>query len=259
MKRTRASVKQVISFAVVGDSHVGYGNSSTIFKSLLPKVVSSGNKRFVIFGGDNAQAGTDHGKFAQGRYVDFKNTADSVLGAKKIPYKASIGNWETTTRGLFKKYLGSVAGQMNFPGTQGKVKYVWLDNAPGRFSKKSIDILNTLDNQHYYIIDFHWPLNVKGITSSVDPSHVLSMAETKTFFNAIPSAARDNVLAIFSHHAHKFFQKYTNIYSGFTKTKFFVCGCSGDYKCKPSSRGYYDATLTLQNNQYTVRATAVRA
>ncbi|CAG7614210.1 metallophosphoesterase [Paenibacillus allorhizosphaerae] len=258
-KRTRASIQQVINFAVVGDSHVGYGNSSTIFKNILPKVVGSGNKRFVIFGGDNTQAGADHGKFAQTRYMDFKNTVTTILGPKKIPYKASIGNWETTTRGLFKKTLGSVAGQMNFPGTQGKVKYVWLDNAPGSFSTTSINLLKKMDNKHYYIIDFHWPLNVKGITASVDPSHVLSLAETKKFFNAIPSTLRDRVLAIFSHHAHKFYQKYTNIYPGFTKTKFFVCGCSGAYKCKPQGgRGYYDATLTIQNNQFTVRANAVK-
>ncbi|NOU94355.1 metallophosphoesterase [Paenibacillus sp. LMG 31456] len=255
--RIRAAIDQVIRFAVVGDSHVGYGNSINTFKSLLPKVVSSGNKKFVIFGGDNAQAGANHGKFAQQRYKDFKTTVDAVLRTKNIPYKASIGNWETTTRGLFRQNLGSVAGQMNFPGTQGKVQYVWLDNAPGQFSTESINLLNKLDANHYYIIDFHWPLNVKGITIT-DPSHVLSLAETNKFFKAIPSAARDNVLAIFTHHAHKFYQKNTNIYPGFTKTKFFVCGCSGDYKCNPTGgRGYYDATLTIHNNQYSVKALAV--
>lgn len=45
---------QIINFAVIGDSHVGYGNSSAIFRKLLPKAVGSGNKKFVIFGGDNA-------------------------------------------------------------------------------------------------------------------------------------------------------------------------------------------------------------
>lgn len=42
---------KTIGFAVIGDSHVGYGNSSSIFRNLLPKAVSSGNKKFVIFGG----------------------------------------------------------------------------------------------------------------------------------------------------------------------------------------------------------------
>lgn len=41
---------QTVEFAVFGDSHVGYGNSLSIFKSLLPKAVSNGNKRFIIFG-----------------------------------------------------------------------------------------------------------------------------------------------------------------------------------------------------------------
>ncbi|MEW9667542.1 hypothetical protein [Ammoniphilus sp. 3BR4] len=49
-------------------------------------------------------------------------------------------------------------GQINFPGTLGKVQYIWLDNAPGQFSRKSLDILKNLDANYYYIIDFHWPL-----------------------------------------------------------------------------------------------------
>ncbi|MHA6531285.1 metallophosphoesterase [Paenibacillus sp. BAC0078] len=242
---------QVIQFAVIGDSHVGYGNSSSIFKNLLPKTVSSGNKRFVIFGGDNAQAGADHGSHADEYYKDFKDTVTGTLGA--IPYKASIGNWEASTRPLFTKYLGAAAGQMNFPGTQTKVKYVWLDCALGVFSPASIKLLKSLDDKHYYIIDFHWPLKVAGIT--VDPSHVLSGAETSKFFGAIPLKARDRVLAIFTHHGHLFYRKLNNIYPGYTKTKFFVCGCSGDYKCKSNgSRGYYDATLTINGSNYSVNA-----
>lgn len=42
---------QTVEFAVFGDSHVGYGNSLSMFRSLLPKAVNSGNKRFIIFGG----------------------------------------------------------------------------------------------------------------------------------------------------------------------------------------------------------------
>jgi hypothetical protein len=255
-KRTlNPKVTQVIHFAVVGDSHVGFGSSSAIFKGLLPKVVSGGNKKFVIFGGDNAQAGANHGNNADIYYTDFKNTVTTTL--QSIPFKASIGNWEASTRNKFIKYLGAVVGQMNFPGTQGKVKYVWLDNALGVFSGESINLLKNLDPKHYYIIDFHWPLNVKGIT--VDPNHVLSQTETNKFFKFIPSAVRDKILAIFTHHGHKFYEKLTSIYPGFTKTKFFVCGCSGDYKCKPNGdRGYYDAFLTIKGKQFSIDVKAVK-
>lgn len=233
---------QIIEFAVVGDSHVGYGNSSSIFRNLLLKAVSSGNKNFFIFGGDNTQAGVNHGNNADAYYKDFKDTVTSTLGS--IPYKASIGNWEASTQSLFTQYLGNVTGQMNFPGTQGKVKYVWLDCALGKFTPASINLLKNLDDKNYYIIDFHWPLKVSGIT--VDSSHVLTAAETNKFFMAIPTKVRDKVLAIFTHHGHKFYRKLNNIYPGYTKTKFFVCGCSGEYKCKANGdRGYYDATLTM--------------
>ncbi|MGE7611961.1 metallophosphoesterase family protein [Paenibacillus sp. NPDC101420] len=242
---------QTINFAVIGDSHVGYGNSASIFRNLLPKAVGSGNKRFVIFGGDNTQAGANHGNNANAYYKDFKDTVTSTLGS--IPYKASIGNWEASTQSLFTQYLGAVEGQMNFPGTQGKVKYVWLNCALGLFTPGSINILKNLDDQHFYIIDFHWPLKVSGIT--VDPSHVLSAAETAKFFAAIPTKVRDKVLAIFTHHGHLFYRKLTNIYPGYTNTKFFVCGCSGDYKCKPSGdRGYYNATLTINGTALNVDA-----
>lgn len=241
---------QLINFAVIGDSHVGYGNSSTIFKNLLPKAVS-GNKKFVIFGGDNTQAGANHGNDADTFYREFKDTVTSTLGS--IPYKASIGNWEAGTRTLFTKYLGAVAGQMSFPDTQGKVKYVWLNCAGGRFTPDSINILNHLDDKYSYIIDFHWPLKVSGIT--IDPTHVLSGAETTNFFTAIPLKVRDKVLAIFTHHGHKFYRKLDNIYPGYIKTKFFVCGCSGDYKCKPNGdRGYYNATLTMNGDRFNIDA-----
>lgn len=242
---------QRIEFAVIGDSHVGYGNSLSVFRNLLPKVMSSGSKRFVIFGGDNVQAGANHGNNAETYYKDFKDTVTSSLGS--TPYKASIGNWEASTQSLFMKYLEAVAGQMNFPGTQGKVKYVWLDCAMGQFTPTSINLLSRLDDKYYYIIDFHWPLRVKGIT--VDSSHVLSGVETKKFFAAIPTKVRDKVLAIFTHHGHKFYRKLNNIYPGYTKTKFFVCGCSGDYKCKPNSnRGYYNASLTIKGTVFNVDA-----
>lgn len=102
---------------------------------------------------------------------------------------------------------------MNFPGTNGKVKYVWLDNAPGKFSFASISLLKNLDPSYYYIIDCHWPLKVSGIT--VDPTH------------------------------------------------FYVCGCSGAYKCQCNSascgRGYYEVALTINNNQYDLTVNEVRS
>lgn len=246
-----AATAQRINFSVVGDSHVGYGNSASIFRDLLPKAVAGGNKRFVIFGGDNTQAGANHGNNANDYYKEFKDTVTNTLGS--IPYKASIGNWEASTQGLFTQYLGATEGKMGFPGTQGKVKYVWLNCALGRFTQGSITLLNNLDSNSYYIIDFHWPLRVNGIT--VNSSHVLSASETAKFFAAIPAKARDRVLAIFTHHGHLFYRKLSNIYPGYPKTKFFVCGCSGDYKCKPSGdRGYYNGTLTINGSAISVEA-----
>lgn len=258
-KPVRKAATQVINFTIIGDSHVGYGNGLSIYKSLLSKAVKTGNKKFVIFGGDNKHGST--GTAADVDYKAFKDVARGILGPKNIPFKASIGNWEDNTRVLFKKYLGNVLGQMNFPGTNGKVKYVWLDNAPGKFSFASITLLKNLDPNFYYIIDCHWPLKVKGIT--VDPTHVLNQNETDHFFNAIPSNVRDNVIAIFTHHAHTFYEKLNNIYPGFTKTKFYVCGCSGAYQCKCNSsgcgRGYYEAALTINNNQFDITVKGVKS
>ena len=41
-----------INLAVVGDSHVGFQNSQNMFNTLLQRVVSNGNKGYIIFGGD---------------------------------------------------------------------------------------------------------------------------------------------------------------------------------------------------------------
>lgn len=258
-KSVRKTAAQIVNFTIIGDSHVGYGNGLSIYKNLLSKAVKNGNKKFVIFGGDNKHGSV--GTQAETDYKAFKDVATGILGPKNIPFKASIGNWEDNTRVLFKKYLGNVLGQMNFPGTSGKVKYVWLDNAPGKFSFASISLLKSLDPSHFYIIDCHWPLKVSGIT--VDPTHVLSQEETNHFFNAIPSNVRNNVIAIFTHHAHTFNEKRSNIYPGFTKTKFYVCGCSGAYQCTCNStrcgRGYYEAVLTLNNNQFDLSVKEVKS
>jgi hypothetical protein len=242
-----------VNFAVLGDSHVGYKNSLSIFRRILPRAVSSGNKRFVIFGGDNKHGSV--GAAAHRGYRAFRNTVNRNLGPKRIRYKASIGNWEINTRSLFQRYLGAVQGQINFPGTRRRVKYVWLDNSTGTFTQRSINILRGLDSRHWYIIDFHQPLRVRGL--HVRPGHVISSQETRRFFNAIPPNVRNRILAIFTHHAHTFFQRTSNIYPGFPRTKFYVCGCSGAYTCR--GRGYYNASLSIQGNQIDVNVQEVRA
>ncbi|MGK9251936.1 metallophosphoesterase [Paenibacillus humicus] len=259
LKKRRLNAVQTVNFLVMGDSHVGFGNSLSIYKRLLQQAVKSGRKSFCIFGGDNKHGST--GTQATTDYKAFKNVATGILGPKHIPFKASIGNWEDNTRAQFKQYLGDVMGKMDFPGTQGKVKYVWLDNAPGKFSFASIDLLTKLDPNFYYIIDCHWPLKVNGIT--VDPSHVLDAQETAHFFHAIPANVRDKVLAIFTHHAHTFYQNLSHIYPGFNETQFYVCGCSGDYECKCDTtgcgRGYYEGVLTLNNGKASLKITPVES
>ncbi|ASS66181.1 metallophosphoesterase [Paenibacillus sp. RUD330] len=259
IKKRRLNAIQTVNFLVMGDSHVGFGNSLSIYKRLLQQAVKSGHKSFCIFGGDNKHGST--GTQATTDYKAFKNVATGILGPKHIPFKASIGNWEDNTRAQFKQFLGDVMGKMDFPGTQGKVKYVWLDNAPGKFSFASIDLLTKLDPNFYYIIDCHWPLKVNGIT--VDPSHVLDAQETAHFFHAIPANVRDKVLAIFTHHAHTFYQNLSHIYPGFNGTQFYVCGCSGDYECKCDTtgcgRGYYEGVLTLNNGKASLKITPVES
>ncbi|MFC5452830.1 metallophosphoesterase family protein [Paenibacillus aestuarii] len=240
---------RIVRFAVIGDSHIGYPTSLPTFKHILMEAVRTGNKRFVIFGGDNKHGSS--GASAEADYLAFKETVTEVLGPRKIRYKASIGNWETNTRGLFRRYLGDVYGIMTFPGTQGRVKYVWLDNAIGRFSQASLSLLKGLDANSYYIINCHWPLRVNGI--SIDSSQMISQQETDRFFEAIPPHVRNKVLAIFTHHAHLFCAKQEHIYPGFPFTQYYVCGCSGAYKCPTDEtgfiRGYYDASIVFRNRQ----------
>lgn len=237
-----------IRFAVLGDSHIGYKNGGTVFKNLLLQAVKD-DKKFVFFGGDNVHGGVGTGE-AEGFYKQFNSIVKGILGPKEIPYRASIGNWETTTRSLFGKYMGDVVGKANFPATLGRVKFIWLDNANGAFSQESLGLLKRLNANHYYVIDFHWPLRLMGVP--FDNRHMVSKAETDRFFHAIPPKVRNRVLAIFTHHAHTFFRIESNIYPGFPNTKFYVTGCSGCYRC--SNPGYYDAVLTIRNDVVTVRA-----
>lgn len=252
-----------VNLAVVGDSHVGYQNSQSMFSAFLPRVVSSGNKRYIIFGGDNAHAlGAFTNQQAEMYYQQFKNIVDRVLGPRNIYYRTSIGNWEDTyrnnSRNLFLQYFNNLTGRVNIPATQGLVQHVWLDNGTGTFSQDSINLLRNLDPNHYYIIDFHWPLYVPGIYNTVNQDHVISRQETNRFFNAIPANVRNRILGIFTHHAHVFYSRLTNIHSNFPTTPFFVTGCSGDYSCTSAQRGYYDVNLTIQNNnQATLQATRV--
>jgi hypothetical protein len=143
----RTTAAQTVNFSIIGDSHVGYSNSLSILKSVLPKAIRPGSTRFVIFGGDNKHG--SKGAQADNDYQAFKDAVTNMLGTS-IPYKASIGNWENDTREQFQKYLNPVLGMSNFPGTGGKVKYVWLDNAPGKFSYASISLLRSLSANYYY-------------------------------------------------------------------------------------------------------------
>lgn len=251
-----------VNLAVVGDSHVGYSNSQSVFNSFLPKVVSSGNKRYIIFGGDNAHAlGASGRQEARRYYQQFIDIVDRELTPRNIYYQTSIGNWEDTSRNdsrtLFLQYFNNLTGRVNIPRTQGLVQHVWLDNGTGTFSQESITLLNNLDANHYYIIDFHWPLYVPGIYSTVNPDHVVSRQQTEEFFQAIPANVRNRILGIFTHHAHVFYSKLTNIHSNFPNTPFFVTGCSGAYKCSSVASGYYDVNITIQNNQATLQARKV--
>lgn len=246
-KKPGAGATQTVDFAIVGDSHVGYQNSLAIFRKVLPKAVGSGNKQFAIFGGDNKHGST--GAQADADYQAFKGAVKAVLDPKGIPWRASIGNWENNTRAQFLQHLNAFIGLIDFPGTNGAVKYVWVDNASGRFTAESLNLLASLSPNYHYVIDCHWPLRVKGITSEIPSDHIVSKSETNKFFRAIPAGARDKVLGIFMHHAHKFYRKLTDVYPGYPNTKFFVCGCSGDYQCRCDSsncvRGYYNGTLTI--------------
>ncbi|WP_342048666.1 hypothetical protein [Bacillus sp. OTU530] len=253
-----------VNLAVVGDSHVGYQNSrQSMFRAFLPRVVSSGNKRYIIFGGDNAHAlGAFTSQEAERYYQQFTDIVDGVLTPRNIYHRTSIGNWEDTdrnnSRNLFLHYFNDFTGRVNIPATQGLVQHVWLDNGTGTFSPASINLLNSLDANHYYIIDFHWPLYVPGIYNTVNRDHVVSRQETNRFFNAIPANVRNRILGIFTHHAHVFYSRLTNIHANFPNTPFFVTGCSGDYSCTSAQRGYYDVNLTIQNNnQATLQATRV--
>jgi hypothetical protein len=253
-----------INLAVVGDSHVGFQNSQNMFNTLLQRVVSNGNKRYIIFGGDDVHAlGASSSQEAERYYQQFTHISNSVLGSN-IFHRTAIGNWEDTdrnnSRALFQQYLNPfLTGYVGIPGTQGLVRHVWLDNGRGGiFSQDSLDLLRNLDPNHYYIIDFHWPLRVPGITNAILEDHIMSQAETEIFFNAIPANVRNRILAIFTHHAHKFYSNSNNIHPGFPNTPFFVTGCSGDYACSYASRGYYDVDLTIQNNMATLQATPIR-
>ena len=247
-----------VNLAVVGDSHVGFGNSQSMFNNLLQNVVNSGNKRYVIFGGDDVHAGGVSTAEATRRYQQFASIVNNVLGTN-IPYRSSIGNWEDSTTDLFRSYINPyLTGYVGIPGTQGLVRHLWLDNANRRWSQDSLNLLRSLDPNYYYIIDFHWPLRVPGITNEIHDDHLMTQGETDMFFNAIPANVRNRILAIFTHHAHKLFSNSVPINPNFSNTPLYVTGCSGDYACKSVDRGYYDLNLTIQNNIATLQTTPVR-
>lgn len=58
----RKAKAYTVDFSVIGDSHVGYANSSAIFKDLLPKAAGSGNKRFSFSAGTIRRPGRITGR-----------------------------------------------------------------------------------------------------------------------------------------------------------------------------------------------------
>lgn len=65
--------------------------------------MDSGNKRYVIFGGDDVHAGGVLTAEATRRYQQFASIINNVLGTN-ILYRSSIGNWEDSTTDLFRRY-----------------------------------------------------------------------------------------------------------------------------------------------------------
>lgn len=245
-----------IRFAVIGDSHLstlGYNpttnqyildESGNRYRRVLRRIAGL-NPSFVIHGGD-AIGKTTSGRPPEEKYIAFRNVTRGIIRIKPIFF--AIGNWER--KNLFQKYISpTVRGISDVPGTSGKVKLVILDNADGRFHAEDLAILRNLSNKYQYIIDFHWPLRVGKLVNS--NSHVLSANQTTLFFNSIPPAVRNRIIAIFSHHLHSFYYIKNSIYPNFSNTSFFVAPCSGTYLC--ASSGFLRLTLRLKtNNQYAV-------
>jgi hypothetical protein len=245
-----------IRFAVVGDSHLstlGYNpttnqyildESGNRYRRVLKRIASL-NPGFVLHGGDSIGK-TTSGRPPEEKYIAFRNVTRGILKNKPIFF--TIGNWER--QNLFQKYISpKFRGISDVPGTSGRVKIVILDNADGRFHTEDLSILKNLSSQYQYIIDFHWPLRIGKLTKS--DSHVLSANQTKLFFNSIPSAVRNRIIAIFSHHLHSFYFMKNHIYSNFSNTSFFVTPCSGTYLC--STSGFLRPLLRLgTNNRYVI-------
>lgn len=239
-----------IPFAIVGDSHLvslGYNpmnkeyvldESGKRYKRILQRIASS-NASFMIHGGDTVGK-TPTGRSPDEKYKAFANVTKGIF-KRRVFY--ILGNWDRVS--LFTKYISpTIRGVSNVPGSNGKVKMVVLDNADGSFHAEDLVILRGLSSKYQYLIDFHRPLRV-GNLGNMD-GHIISKAQTDLFFSNIPKNVRNRILAIFTHHRHTFFYQKNNIFSGFSRTSFFITPCSGRYRCL--TPGYLRASLIRGTN-----------
>lgn len=257
-ERTPRPLK-TIRFIVMGDSHLvahpskrrgkpyKFDMSGLVYKSILRKIKNSGvHYHFAIHGGDSVgnRKVVLHKPTATDYIAFRKLTASQLQG---IPIYYTVGNWDRIT--LFKRHLQKqTSGIRPIQGTGGRLKYVFLNTQRGTFDSQSIETLRKLDGHSQYIIDFHYPLRIEELINQFHPNHILSPSQTALFFHSIPSEARPQILAIFTHHEHKFMQNQKSIWPGFSETRFFVCPSAGGHRSP--SPGYVQVSLTLKNNRY---------
>ena len=246
----------VVQFSVLGDSHIGASGSETIYRKVLKQAVR--NSKFIIHGGDAIDSTTNPGEQEKiRRFQLFKTITKEYTGT----YYYNIGNHDLFpyqgASDLFREHVANdFVSVVNLPGTQ--VKLVRLNNARGRFSLPSLSLVRMLHPSDYYIFDFHWPLYGGNLvqsftnfdTDKIPQSHAMTREATQEFFNALrlSTLPRSHILAIFTHHAHKFVKKTCNFPNGYSNIKNFVCGCAGAHACPRP--GYYQVFITRAGQNY---------
>ena len=245
-----------VQFSVLGDSHIGASGSETIYRKVLKQ--AGGNSQFIIHGGDTIDSTANPGKQEKiRRFQLLKNISKEYTGT----YYYTIGNHDLFpyqgASDLFKDHVTSdFVSVVNLPGTQ--VKLVRLDNATGRFSMPSLSLIAKLKPSDYYIFDFHWPLYAGNLvqsftkfdTDKIPQSHAMTREATLDFFNALrlSTLPRSHILAIFTHHAHKFVEKTCNFPYGYSSLNIYACGCAGAHACPRP--GYYQVFIAQHSHNY---------
>jgi len=245
-----------IQFSVLGDSHIGISGSEAIYKKILKQAVQ--NAHFIIHGGDTIDSSSNPDKQEKIRRFQLFNSITSHYPAT---YYYTIGNHDLFphqgTSDLFRHYVASdFVSVVPLPNT--RVQLVRLDNATGRFTQESLSLVAKLNPNDYYIFDFHWPLFAKNLvqpifkfdSDKIAQSHAMTKENTKVFFKALQQSGipRDQILGIFSHHAHKFIAKTCHFPFGYTNLPIYACGCAGAYACIQA--GYYLVHLTKTRERY---------